>query len=301
MKSIFTRPGASTSFALLASATAFTVAVMSAPLLAQTGAWQQLFNGKNFTNWTIPPGGGGQGGAPGRARGNTARKAPAAPASSNPADRGWAVVNGVISSARAAEGQRPGGLSTVEKFHDFELELDYKLDEAPNTDCTAKLGPKPGRNGQMEPQANLSKDAACTFNSGIIFRTGYQLNLGRREAGEYVGVVVHRNLPEAIRGNVDWLSTGDCGSKNHVYLQDCSQFPEIRHKNDWNHIRIMFKGSRLQVWLNDKQIVDVTDTPMTGEESWNAPAPISFQTPPAGEGGGFAGKVQFRNIRVRSL
>jgi hypothetical protein len=273
---------------VLASAAAFGLAAASAPVLAQ-GAWKQLFNGKDFTGWTVMAGGGGRAGA----------TPPATPPSTNPTERGWAVENGVITSAPVPNNGRGGSLATVDKFHDFEMEIDYKLDEAPNTECTPKLGEKMNaRSGQMAKEQNLSRDASCIFNSGIYFRTGYQLNLGRREAGEYVGVVVHRQLPEAIRGNVDWLSTGDCGAKNHQYLQDCSQFPEIRHKNDWNHLRIMFKGDHLQIWMNDKQITDVRDTPMAGED-WAAPAPIWFQ--PVGEGGGWAGKVQFRNIRIREV
>ena len=265
------------------------MAVFSASALLGQGAWKQLFNGKDFTGWTIPAGGGRAGAPP-----------PAIPPSTNPAERGWAVDNGVITSAPVPNNGRGGSLATLDKFHDFELELDYKLDEAPNTECTPKLGEKMNaRSGQVAKEQNLSRDASCIFNSGIYFRTGYQLNLGRREAGEYVGVVVHRQLPEAIRGNVDWLSTGDCGAKNHQYLQDCSQFPEIRKKGDWNHLRITFKGDHLQIWMNDKQITDVTDTPMAGEESWNDPAPIWFQ--PVGEGGGWTGKVQFKNIRVRTL
>ena len=280
----------------------FVICAATAGLMAQ-GAWKPLFNGKDFTGWTIMAGGGG-GGRGGARAGGAAPQAPAAPAtppaplSTNPAERGWAVESGVITSAPVPGNGRGGSLATVDKFHDFELELDYKLDEAPNTECTAQLGEKPNRSGQMAKEQNLSRDAACLFNSGIYFRTGYQLNLGRREAGEYVGVVVHRQLPEAIRGNVDWLSTGDCGAKNHQYLQDCSQFPEIRKKNDWNHLRIMFKGDHLQIWMNNKQITDVNDTPMAGED-WAEPAPIWFQ--PVGEGGGWAGKVQFRNIRVRTL
>lgn len=274
---------------------AFVVAVASAPLLAQ-GTWKTLFNGKDFTGWTIQAYGQGGAGRGNRA-GGAPPKAPAAPMSTNPAERGWAVENGVITSAPVPN-NGGGTLATVDNFHDFELELDYKLDEAPNVECTAKLGPKPERNGQIQEQTNLSKDPACMFNSGVMFRTGYQLNLGRRESGEYVGVVVHRQLPEAIRGNVDWLSTGDCGSKNHTYLQDCSQFPEVRQKNDWNHLRIMFKGDHLQVWMNDSPIVDVTDSPLPGE-NWAAPAPISFQ--PVGEGGGFAGEVQFRKLRIREI
>ena len=84
-----------------------------------------------------------------------------------------------------------------------------------------------------------------------------------------------------------------------------SQFPEIRKKGDWNHVRLMFKGEHLQVWLNDKPITDVMDKPMVdkfpAEKSWGEPGPISLQFPPAGEGGGFPGKVQFRNIRIRTL
>ena len=272
------------------SAAAFLISTASVPILAQ-GAWKTLFNGKDFTGWTIMAGGGGRAGAP----------APATPPSTNPTERGWAVENGVITSAPVPGNGRGGSLATVDKFKDFELELDYKLDEAPNTECTPKLGEKMNaRSGQMAKEQNLSRDAACVFNSGIYFRTGYQLNLGRREAGEYVGVVVHRQLPEAIRGNVDWLSTGDCGAKNHQYLQDCSQFPEIRKKNDWNQLRIMFKGDHLQIWMNNKQITDVNDDPTDpAEASWKEAAPIWFQ--PVGEGGGFAGKVQFRNVRVRTL
>ncbi len=292
------------------AAAAFFAASAAAAPFAQ-GAWKQLFNGKDFTGWTV---GGGQGngfgvaaraaGAGARAGGGAAAQAPAtppAPLSTNPADRGWAIENGVITSAPVQGGGRGSTLTTVDKFHDFELELDYKLDEAPNVECTPKLGEKMNaRSGQMAQEQNMSKDAACVANSGIYFRSGYQLNLGRREAGEYVGVVMHRVIPgESIRGNVDWLSTGDCGAKNHTYLQDCSQFPEIRKKNDWNHLRVMFKDDRLQIWMNDKQITDVTDKPMAGEESWVEPAPISFQ--PFGEAGGFVGKVQFRNLRIRTL
>ena len=285
------------------------ISAVAMPVLAQ-GAWKSLTNGKDFTGWVI---GGGQAsgfGYPTRATGAgpraggpaaTPAPAPAAPLSTVPTDRGWSVANGVYTNAPLTNGGRGGTLSTVDKFHDFDLELDFKLDEAPNVECSAKLGEKVNaRSGMMATEQNLSKDEACLANSGIYFRSGYQLNLGRREAGEYIGVVMHRYVPgESIRGNVHWISTGDCGGKNRVYLQDCSQFPEIRHKNDWNHVRINFKGDRLQIWLNEKQITDVVDKPMAGEETWVEPAPISLQ--PFGEAGGFQGKIQYRNIRIRPV
>lgn len=274
--------------ALLAGVSA--VAVGASRALQAQGAWKEM---KDFTGFTVPAGGGRAGATP-----------PATPPSTNPAERSWKVEGGVISSVPTSESKQPsGGISTVDKYYDFELTFDYKLDEAPTNDCTAKLGPKPGRGGVIEPQANLSTGAGCGFNSGVSFRSGYQLNLGRREAGEFVGLVIHRDVPWAIRAeHVAWLSTGDCGAKNNVYLQDCSQFPEIRKKGDWNSVRIMVKGTKFQAWLNGKQIVDVVDeSTLPGEAAWRQPQPISFQFPPAGEGGGFPGKVQYRNIRVRTL
>jgi 3-keto-disaccharide hydrolase len=265
----------------------------TAPLLfAQAqGNWKPLFNGKDFSGWTALAGGRGRGAAAAGQPATPPAVPPAAP-SVNPEDRGWKVENGVITSAPPATGQRQGSLATTDKFKDFELEFDFMLAEA-GTRCTPKLG---------EKQANLSEDKTCTFNSGVTFRNGYQLNLGRREAGEYIGVVVHRTVPEAIRGNVDWLSSGDCGAKNNTYLEDCDQFPMIRKKGDWNHVRISFKGPHLQVWLNGKQISDVTDDPTDpAETSWKEAAPFSFQWPPAGESGGFAGTVKYRNIRAREL
>jgi len=130
----------------------------------------------------------------------------------------------------------------------------------------------------------------CTFNGGVYLRTCYQVNFGRREAGEFVGIVVHRVHPKAIRGNVLWLDTGD------------EKFPNLRKKGDWNHVQISFKGPRLQVTLNGTKICDVTDDPTDpAEVAWKEAGPISFQWPHCGEAGGFVGFVKLRNVRVRDL
>src|SRR5205814_9974043 len=60
MKSIFTRAGASS--ALVLSAAALVLAAV-AGTQAQ-GQWKQLFNGKDFTGWTVPAGGGRAGATP---------------------------------------------------------------------------------------------------------------------------------------------------------------------------------------------------------------------------------------------
>jgi 3-keto-disaccharide hydrolase len=212
--------------------------------LSPPGDWTALFNGRDFTGWTVPAGRGAAPDAPPR----------------NPADAGWKIENGVIVGGQPGPGQRGGQLVSAALFKDVELEFDYVL---------AEHG---------------------TYNSGVYLRTGYQVNLGRREDGEFIGVVVHRESPKAIRGNVLWLDTGD------------EKFPNLRKQNDWNHVRIAFQGPRLQVWLNGTKICDVTDDPTDpAEAKWKEAGPIGFQFPPAGESGGFAGFVKFRNVRARAL
>ncbi len=110
----------------------------------------------------------------------------------------WKVEDGAMVGGQAEPGQRGSSLVSVEQFRDFELELDYLLAE--------------------QPSASDGSCDTCTYNSGVYLRTGYQVNFGRREAGEFIGVVVHRVHPKAIRGNVLWLDTGD------------EKFPGLRKK-----------------------------------------------------------------------
>ena len=159
--------------------------------------WKPIFNGKDFTGWTVP------------ARGGPLLI---------PTDVGWKMENGIIVGGQAGPEQRGGSLVSQAKFKDFELELDFMLAE--------------------EPAAPDGSCATCTYNSGVYLRNGYQVNFGRREAGEFIGIVVHRVHSRAIKGNVLWLDTGD------------EKFPNLRKKEDWNHVQISFKGTRLQVTLN---------------------------------------------------
>ena len=149
------------------------------------------------------------------------------------------------------------------------------LGEIPNVKCSEELRPK---------EENLS-DSTCLGNSGVSYRSGYQLNIGRREGGEYVGLVIHRVDPKAIRGNILWLSHGD------------KAFANLRKKGDWNTLRIAVKGDHHQAWMNGTKIVDVMDkSTLEGEAAWREPQVISIQMPyTAGV------NIKYRNIRVRTL
>jgi len=77
--------------------------------------WKPLFNGQDFTGWTVP-----------------ARSGP------SPAEAGWKIENGIIVGGQAGPGQRGGSLVSQGKFKDAELELDFMLAEqpaAPNGSC----------------------------------------------------------------------------------------------------------------------------------------------------------------------
>ena len=231
----------------------------------EPAAWKSLFNGKDLTGWRVIPRSG----------------APTTDGSANSSAPSWKIENGVLIGGQAPPGARGPALQTVDQYKDFELELDFMLAEH-GTQCSADLvGPE---------QANASSEKSCLYNSGINMRTGYQLNIGRREAGEFIGVVVHRVAPGAIRRNVLWLDKGD------------EKFPSLRKKEGWNHLQISFKGPRLQVSLNGTQICDITDDPTDPNEArWKEAGPIGIQWPHASEGGEFDGSVKYRNIRIREL
>jgi hypothetical protein len=225
--------------------------------------WKELFKGKDLTGWTISAGGG---------RGGRAAIAPDAPP-------GWKVEDGALVGGHGKPGERTGSLSTVDRYRDFELDLDFMLAEQ-GTQCSEEF------NGRE----NASVEKSCCYNGGIIIRTGYQVNLGRREAGEYIGVVTHRAAPGAIRGNVLWLGPGD------------KDFPGLRKREDWNHLNVVFRGDHMTVTLNGTKICDFHDDPvLESEAGWKEASPISFQYPSAAEGGGFAGFIKFKNIRIREF
>jgi len=213
--------------------------------------WTALFNGTDLRGWTIAPA---------------------------PTPAHWKVEDGALVGG---EGSGRGSLLSDEQFRDFELELEFMLAEH-GTQCSADvIGPE---------QVNASAEKTCLYNSGVTFRTGYQVNIGRREAGEFIGIVVHRQAPGAIRGNVLWLDRGD------------QKFPGLRKKETWNHLVITAKGTHITVKLNSIQICDVFDDPSDPSEAkWKEAGPIGLQWPSLSESAGFSGYVKFRNVRIRRL
>lgn len=121
-------------------------------------------------------------------------------------------------------------LCTTSEYENFELRLEAKL-----------VGP-----GQ---------------NAGVQFRTqripnhhevsGYQCDMGR--AGE----------------NLIWGALYDESRRNKFLAQgDQTKLQTVYHDGQWNQLTIRCEGPRIQIWVNDYQTVDYTETdpniPTTG-------------------------------------
>lgn len=109
--------------------------------------WRSLFNGKDLSGWKV--------------LGTAA----------------WRVEDGVIVGTQDGDPKRAGLLDTVDEFQNFELTLDFFLDEHGKYNSGVYLRNDPNARGQ----------------------TGYQVNIGRGAAGEYCGGVYKDG----------WRATGD--------------------------------------------------------------------------------------------
>jgi hypothetical protein len=89
----------------------------------------------------------------------------------------WKVENGEMIGGQFGDPKRSGVIRTAESFQDFELELEFQIDE----------------HGKYNSGVYLRNDPDTAA------RTGYQVNIGRGAAGEYCGGVY----------TTEWLAKGD--------------------------------------------------------------------------------------------
>jgi hypothetical protein len=151
--------------------------------------WTSLFNGKDLDGWV--------------ANGSAV----------------WRVEDGVIAGGQDGDPKRAGTLATRAMYQDFELSLEFLIDE----------------HGKYNSGIYIRNDAGSTGQAT------YQINIGRGAAGEYCGGIVIRKNP-----GIEWLSKGD-------------EKDEIRKPREWNALRVLARGAHLVVTLNGVTIADVVD------------------------------------------
>jgi hypothetical protein len=133
------------------------MAVAAAPTTAPSD-WRPLFDGKDLSAWT----------SVGNAK--------------------WRVEDGIILGGQDGDPKRSGLLMTRDQFKDFEVELEFMIDEHGKYNSGVYLRQEPGRGG----------------------RSGYQVNIGRGQAQEYTaGLFTDKWLAkgdenDTIRKPLDW-------------------------------------------------------------------------------------------------
>ncbi|HVE39383.1 MAG TPA: DUF1080 domain-containing protein [Planctomycetota bacterium] len=161
----------------------------AAPPDAPEAGWTSLFNGKDLEGW--------------------AQNGSAV----------WKVEDGVIAGGQDGDPKRAGTLATKAMYQDFELSLEFLIDE----------------HGKYNSGIYIRNDVGSTGQAT------YQINIGRGAAGEFCGgVVIRKNK------GIEWLSKGD-------------EKDEIRKPRAWNSMRVLAQGAHLVVNLNGVTIVDVVD------------------------------------------
>jgi hypothetical protein len=159
------------------------------------GEWRPLFNGKDLEGWN----------AIGSAK--------------------WRVEDGVMVGGQDGDPKRSGLLATREQFQDFEIELEFMIDEHGKYNSGVYLRNNPGAGG----------------------RTGYQVNIGRGAAEEYcAGVYTDHWLAkgdekDTIRKKLEWnkLRILAKGAHLEVTLNDV----EVVHFTDEaSSVKLLQKG-----------------------------------------------------------
>jgi len=120
--------------------------------------WHSLFNGRDLDGW------------------------------SQVGSAKWRVEDGVIVGGQDGDPKRSGLLATEQQFKDFELQLEFMIDE----------------HGKYNSGVYLRN------NTGTAARTGYQINIGRGAAEEFCGGLytdkwlAKGDEHDVIRKKLDW-------------------------------------------------------------------------------------------------
>ncbi|WP_146512069.1 3-keto-disaccharide hydrolase [Thalassoglobus neptunius] len=172
----------------------------------------------------------------------------------------FAIADGVILGTSSGQTHF---LHTVETYGDFELEMEVKLHD---TDL----------NSGVQIRTSLTrKNAKGQLRESIH---GPQVDLGKSPG---------RSGHIYNQGNGAWITPKEDWIRN-----------ELMVNGEWNKLRVMAVGPRIQTWINGIQVADVTD-----EEAYEKypSGVIALQVHGVKKSPEKPRHVSFRSIRVRRL
>ena len=172
----------------------------------------------------------------------------------------FAITDGVILGTSSSQTQF---LHTVETYGDFELELEVKLHD---TDL----------NSGVQIRTMLTRENANGQSRESIH--GPQVDIGKSPG---------RSGHIFNQGNGAWITPPKDLTRNEVMVN-----------GQWNKLRVLAIGPRIQTWINDKQVADVTDDNVFAKYPSGA---IALQVHGVKNSPEKPRHVSFRSIRARKL
>lgn len=190
---------------------------------------------------------------------------------------GWVHLNGshtytVEDSAivgRTVEGSPNSFLSSLQKFDNFELELEVMVDSITNSGIQIRTKVKPVTVGEGH-----------NLRAGRVYGPQVEMQRNQGPGTPTTGLIYGEAL------GTGWLSSEDKIENGHHYLND----------SGWNKLRIVAEGPRIQTWVNGHQVEDLVN-----EEVYktNPRGFIGLQMHGIDGGGSFV--MKWRNIRIRPI
>ncbi|QDV40617.1 hypothetical protein Enr13x_04230 [Stieleria neptunia] len=172
----------------------------------------------------------------------------------------FAISDGVIVGTSS---DQTHFLHTVETYGDFELELEVKLHD---TDLNSGVQIRTAltrKNPKGEPRESIH---------------GPQVDLGRSPG---------RSGHIFNQGNGAWITPKEDWTRN-----------ELMVNGEWNKLRVLAVGPRIQTWINGKQVADVTDDEAYAKYPSGV---IALQVHGVKKSPERPRHVSFRSIRIRRI
>lgn len=240
----------------------------------QSGHWKLLFDGKSMNGWT-----------------DSVHKPMKGDA--------WAIEDGSLKAR--AKPTLTEDLFSKDKYTDFELVFDWKISPAGNS----------GVKYRIQDHLYMAGDRAKGRKFELIVDDFSKNPLKERPTGkgqDYVVGFEYQVIDNAT--NADALSS-QTHSAGALYDVAAPSKDATRPVGEWNHSRLVLKGSHVEHWLNGEKVVDASvasdvvkpllskrwgQTPhvlqLLSEQPHKA-CPISLQN--------HGDEAWFRNIKIRKL
>jgi hypothetical protein len=165
-------------------------------------------------------------------------------------------------------------LCTDKEFGDFEMELDFKIDPKQNI---ANSGV------QLRSHSRPEGDQERVY--------GYQVEIDTKKDRPWTGGIYFEGGSKDEKGK--WIRPG--GWLNDLTKNEAAQ--KERHLGEWNHLKIVAKGHRIQTWVNGVPAADFTEK---DEKAFSPKGFIALQVHAVGKLTD-SREVRFKNIKLTTL